>query len=303
MTAHWNRLAALSLFIAAVFSGCTYDYKVNMFSIPDGTTKLEVIEWLRITTRSGDITESIIQSPNIFTYDASNTDISLFTKNDSFSFLVNSTIPKESSEKRFTLELSVASLNSSSNITSHGSLTNQLNGTSSSTESLDLFLPPKLSILDESGKTSGPVLLNASISKSLDQNQDQMKRCSVLININGWRFDSDAKVSIDFGDPSKKALFELQDRDISYRSATNIQIVISQGPGADLNLQLGVPLYLAVSNPHNTSTDPKTSGSARLLIAGPKVNVPIDLSCTKVAHGSAQQARPHGPSSVSRPQA
>lgn len=301
--AHWNRLAALSLFIAAVFGGCTYDYKVNIFSIPDGTTKLEVIEWLRIKTRSGDITENIKESPKIFTYDASNTDISLFTKGDSFSFLVNSATPQESSDKRFTLELSVAALNSSSNITSYGSLTNQLNGTSSSIESLDIFLPPKDSIIDGSGKTSGPVLLNASVSKSLNQNQDQMKRCSVLININGWRFDSDAKVSIDFGEPSKPALFELRDIDVSYRSATNIQIVLPQGPGADLNLQLGLPLYLVVSNPRNTSTDPKTSGSARLLIAGPKVNVPLDLSCTKVAHGSAQQAGPHGPDSGSRPQA
>lgn len=279
MKAHWRSLAALSLCIAAGLGGCNYDYKVNLFAVPDGTTKIETIEWLRTTTRSDNITETIQQSPKTFTYDASNTDISLFTKNDSFSFLVNSAIPQESTTKRFTLELSVATFNSSSNITSYGSISNQLNGTSSNIESLDIFLPPASTLIDNSGKTSGPVLLSAAINKSLDQNPDQSKRCTVLININGWRFDSDATVSIESVPPLGIPLSALDSIDISYRSATNIKIAVPQSLGPRLILPPDRKHYLVVTNPRNDSTDPKTSGSARMQIAGPGVTAPLDLSC------------------------
>jgi len=275
MNAHWRSLATLSLCIAAGLGGCTYDYKVNLFAIPDGTTKIEVIEWLRTTTRTDNAIETIQQSPNTFTYDASNTDISLFTKNDSFSFLVNSAVPPESTTTRFALELSVATLNSSSNIISYGSISNQLNGTSTNIESLDLFLPPAGSIVDTSGKISGPVIISASIDKSLNQD----KVCSALININGWRFDSDATVSIESMTPVKEPPLVLDSINISHRTASNIQILVPQLLGPRLNLPSTIKHYLVVTNPRNSSTDPKTSGSARMQIAGPDVTAPLDLSC------------------------
>lgn len=279
MKAHWRSLATLSLCMAAGLGGCSYDYKVNLFAIPDGTTKIELIEWLRTTTRSDNADETIQQSPNTFTYDASNTDISLFTKNDSFSFLVNSAVPPENTTKRFTLELSVATFNSSSNLTSYGSISNQLNGTSNNIESLDIFLPPASSVIDNSGKTSGPVLLSAAINKSLDQNPDQSKRCTVWININGWRFDRDATVSIESMPPPAISLFTPENVVISYRSATNLKIPVPQSIGPQLKLLSTSKHYLVVTNPRNPSTDPKTSGSARMQIAGPGVTAPLDLSC------------------------
>jgi hypothetical protein len=279
MKAHWRSLATLSLCIAAGLGGCSYDYKVNLFAIPDGTTKIEAIEWLRTTTRSDNADETISQSPNIFTYDVSNTDISLFTKNDSFSFLVSSAVPQESTTKRFTLELSVATFNSSSNLTSYGSISNQLNGTSSNVESLDIFLPPASTVIDNSGKTSGPVLLSASINKSLDQNPDQNKRCTAVININGWRFNSDATVSIESMPPQAMPPFPQGSVVISYRSATNLKIPVPQSLGPRLKLPPTSMHYLVVTNPGNASTDPKTSGSARMQIAGPGVIAPLDLSC------------------------
>lgn len=279
MKAHWRSLATLSLCMAAGLVGCSYDYKVSLFAIPDGTTKIEAIEWLRTTTRTDSITETVQQSQKTFIYDASNTDISLFTKNDSFSFLVSSAIPPESTTKRFALELSVATFNSSSNLTSYGSISNQLNGTSSNIESLDIFLPPTDTIIDNSGKTGGPVLLSAAISKSLDQNPDQSKRCNVEININGWRFDSDATISIESIPPIATSPIALESVGVPYRTATNIRISVPQSLGPRLNLLPSSKHYLVVTNPRNTSTDPKTSGSARLQIAGPGVTAPLDLSC------------------------
>ena len=279
MKAHWRLLAALSLCLAAGLAGCTYDYKVNLFAIPDGTTKIEVIEWLRTTTRSGRITETIDQSPNTFTYDASNTDISLFTKSDSFSFLVNSAVPPESTTKRFTLELSVATFNSSSNITSYGSISNQLNGTSSNIESLDIFLPPTSTVIDNSKKLSGPVLLSASISKALDQNPDPSKRCTVVININGWRFDKESTVYIESIPPLPTPPINLDSVGVPYRTATNIRISVPQSLDSQLTLPKSSMHYLVVANPGNDSTDPTTSGSARMQIAGPGVTAPLDLSC------------------------
>ncbi len=279
MKAHWRSLATLSLCMAAGLGGCSYDYKVNLFAIPDDTTKIEVLEWLRTTTRNDKTTETIQQSPNIFTYDASNTDISLFKKNDSFSFLVNSTIPTESTDKRFILELSVATFNSSSNITSYGSISNQLNGTSSSIESLDLFLPPTGSIVDKSGKTSGPVIFNASINKSLDQNAN----CNVLININGWRFHSEATISIDTTIQVQNMIFtattRLDNNFIIRRTATNFQLSLPMSEMPMLSPSPQAKHYLVITNPGGSSTDPKTKNSAALQIAGSGIIVPLSLSC------------------------
>ena len=279
MKAHWRSLATLSLCMAAGLGGCSYDYKVNLFAIPDDTTKIEVLEWLRTTTRNDKTTETIQQSPNIFTYDASNTDISLFKKNDSFSFLVNSTIPTESTDKRFILELSVATFNSSSNITSYGSISNQLNGTSSSIESLDLFLPPTGSIVDKSGKTSGPVIFNASINKSLDRNSN----CSVLININGWRFHSEATISIDTTIQVQNMIFttttRLDNNFIIRRTATNFQLSLPMSEMPMLSPSPQAKHYLVITNPGGGSTDPKTKNSAALQIAGSGIVVPLSLSC------------------------
>ena len=281
MKAHWRSLATLSLCMAAGLGGCSYDYKVNLFAIPDGTTKIEAIEWLRTTTRSDNATEAIQQSPKTFIYDASNTDISLFTKNDSFSFLVNSTVPTESTDKRFVLELSVATFNSYSNITSYGSISNQLNGTSSSIESLDLFLPPIGSVTDKSGKTSGPVIFNASINKSLDQNSI----CTVLININGWRFDSKAAISIDTTLQIQNMTFTttvpLKDSFIIRRTATNFQVSLPMSEMPMFNSSPQAQHYLVITNPGGSSTDPKTKNSAALQIAGNGITVPLSLSCTQ----------------------